>query len=236
VITSRSISRVRVRYAETDTMGVVYYANYLVWFEVARTDLLRHSGWSYREMEVEGFSLPVIEAHCEYKQPARYDDEVEVRSGGDLISPIRVRFAPTHAANFQPAFLDAVRAAFGLWTHAGVPVRFEFDADSTKAEVTLKWRIQFEIERTGQTDVTWDDQGHIQSAVVTLATFDPKGRPMEPDDIRVVAMHEVGHVLGLDHSKDSTDIMFPTAKVRELSDRDVRTVRLLYELTPGSVR
>ena len=82
MITSRSISRVRVRYAETDTMGVVYYANYLVWFEVARTDLLRHSGWSYREMEVEGFSLPVIEAHCEYKQPARYDDEVEVRSGG----------------------------------------------------------------------------------------------------------------------------------------------------------
>src|SRR5439155_7935031 len=98
-------------------------------------------------------------------------------------SPIRVRFAPTHAANFQPAFLDAVRAAFGLWTHAGVPVRFEFDADSTNAEVTLKWRIQFEIERTGQTDVTWDENGTIQSATITLATFDPKGRPMDADDI-----------------------------------------------------
>ena len=151
-------------------------------------------------------------------------------------SPIRVRFAPTHAANFQPAFLDAVRAAFGLWTHAGVPVRFEFDADSTNAEVTLKWRIQFEIERTGQTDVTWDENGTIQSATITLATFDPKGRPMDADDIRVVATHEVGHLLGLDHSKDSTDIMFPTAKVRDLSDRDVRTVVLLYQLTPGSLR
>jgi acyl-CoA thioester hydrolase len=88
----QSISRVRVRYAETDTMGVVYYANYLVWFEVGRTDLLRHAGWTYREMELEGFALPVIEVHCEYRQPARYDDELEVRTGGDLVSPIRVRF------------------------------------------------------------------------------------------------------------------------------------------------
>lgn len=149
---------------------------------------------------------------------------------------IRVWFAPTHAANYRPAFIDAIKTAFGLWTSAGVPVRFDFAGDSTNAEVTVKWRIQFEIERTGQTDVTWDENGHIQAATITLATFDPKGRPMEPDDIRVVATHEVGHLLGLDHSKDSTDIMFPTAKVRELSDRDVRTVLLLYQLTPGSLR
>jgi len=151
-------------------------------------------------------------------------------------APIRVWFAPTHAAMFQPAFLNAIRAAFGQWTSAGVPVRFDFDGDSTNAEVTVKWRIQFEIERTGQTDVTWDENGHIQGAVLTLATFDPKGQPMSVDDIRVVATHEVGHVLGLDHSKDSTDIMYPTAKVRDLSDRDVRTVLLLYLLTPGSLR
>jgi hypothetical protein len=153
-----------------------------------------------------------------------------------MSEPIRVWFAPTHAANFQPAFIDAIKQGFGLWTSAGVPVRFDFDGDSSNAEVTVKWRIQFEIERTGQTDVTWDENGHIQLATITLATFDPKGRPMEPDDIRVVATHEVGHMLGLDHSKDSTDIMFPTAKVRELSDRDVRTVLLLYQLTPGSLR
>ena len=104
------------------------------------------------------------------------------------------------------------------------------------AKLVVRWRVQFEIERTGQTDVTWDQNGQIQSAVVTLATFDPKGRPMESDDIRVVAAHEVGHLLGLDHSKDSTDIMFPTAKVRELSNRDARTVVLLYQLTPGSLR
>ena len=63
-------------------MGVVYYANYLVWFEVARTDLLRHAGWTYREMEEAGFSLPVIEAHCDYQQSARYDDELDIEAAG----------------------------------------------------------------------------------------------------------------------------------------------------------
>ncbi len=88
----QSTSTLRVRYAETDQMGIVYYANYFVWFEVGRTDLLRRSGWSYREMEQDGVSLPVIESHCVYKQPARYDDELEVRTTGSVVSPVRVRF------------------------------------------------------------------------------------------------------------------------------------------------
>ena len=83
----------RVRYAETDKMGVVYHSNYFVWFEVARTDLLRNNGSTYKDMETEGFSLPVIEAHCEYKQPARYDDELEIRVEAALASPARVRFS-----------------------------------------------------------------------------------------------------------------------------------------------
>ncbi len=87
-----STSRVRVRYADTDKMGVAYYANYFVWFEVGRTDLLRTSGWSYREMEAEGFSLPVIDAQCAYRAPARYDDELEVRTSGILLSAVRVKF------------------------------------------------------------------------------------------------------------------------------------------------
>jgi acyl-CoA thioester hydrolase len=83
---------VRVRYAETDKMGVVYYANYLVWFEVGRCELLRAVGSSYRELESSGIMLPVIEAHCEYRSPARYDDELQVKTWGELLSPARVEF------------------------------------------------------------------------------------------------------------------------------------------------
>ena len=82
-----------MRYAETDKMGVVYHSNYFVWFEVGRTDLLRNHGWTYREMEADGLSLPVIEAHAEYRQPARYDDELEVRVAGELLSPARIQFS-----------------------------------------------------------------------------------------------------------------------------------------------
>lgn len=87
-----SVSTVRVRYAETDKMGVVYYANYFVWFEVARADLLRSLGWTYREMERAGVSLPVIEAACEYHRPARYDDELDIRAEGRMLSPVRMEF------------------------------------------------------------------------------------------------------------------------------------------------
>ena len=85
-------SRLRVRYAETDQMGVVYYANYLVWFEVGRTDWLRQTGWTYRDMEHDGISLPVIEAHCEYRQPTLYDDAVTVGTRATLVTPVRIRF------------------------------------------------------------------------------------------------------------------------------------------------
>jgi len=83
---------VRVRYAETDAMGVVYYGNYLTWFEVGRTDLLRHYGSSYREIEGERVFLPVIEAQCRYHHPARYDDVVEIRTTASRPSRARLRF------------------------------------------------------------------------------------------------------------------------------------------------
>jgi acyl-CoA thioester hydrolase len=87
-----SVARFRVRYAETDKMGVVYYANYLVWFEVGRCEWLRAAGWTYAGLEREGTVLPVIEAHCDYQAPTRYDDEIHVRTRGTLLSPVRVRF------------------------------------------------------------------------------------------------------------------------------------------------
>ena len=71
----------RVRYAETDQMGIVYYANFFVWFEIGRTDFCRQHGFAYREMEQEdGLYIMVAETSCRYKAPARYDDEILVRT------------------------------------------------------------------------------------------------------------------------------------------------------------
>jgi acyl-CoA thioester hydrolase len=72
-----SQTRIRVRYAETDQMGVVYYANFFVWFEVGRVELLRQLGFHYKQMESDDdCHIPVVEANCRYKAPARYDDEL----------------------------------------------------------------------------------------------------------------------------------------------------------------
>jgi len=71
-------STIRVRYSETDQMGVVYYANYLDWFEVARTEFCRLMGIPYSKWEEDGLILPVVESHCRYKHPARYDDQIQL--------------------------------------------------------------------------------------------------------------------------------------------------------------
>jgi acyl-CoA thioester hydrolase len=118
-----STTTLRVRYAETDRMGVVYYANYFVWFEVARADLLRSFGWTYREMEESGVFLPVIEAHCEYKRPARYDDEVDIHTTGSLVSPVRVTFTYRVAVKGQPDAAAIGRTIHAATGRAGRPCR-----------------------------------------------------------------------------------------------------------------
>jgi acyl-CoA thioester hydrolase len=106
---------IRVRYAETDKMGVVYHANYFMWFEVGRCELLRTIGKSYRDLEADGFRLPVIEAHCEYKSPALYDDELVVKTRGKLLSPARVEFMYEIS---RPA--DGILNAVGRTVHASL--------------------------------------------------------------------------------------------------------------------
>jgi acyl-CoA thioester hydrolase len=86
-------SELRVRYAETDAMGVVYYANYLVWFELGRTDWIRAHGVTYREFEEHGILLPVVHASCDYRQSARYDDLVRVETTVTKLSRAGVDFA-----------------------------------------------------------------------------------------------------------------------------------------------
>jgi acyl-CoA thioester hydrolase len=112
-----SAAPVRVRYAETDQMGFAYYGNYMAWFEVGRCEWLRSLGWSYRDLEVrDAIMLPVIEAHCEYRQPARYDDELLIRARAELASPLRIRFA-----------YEVVRAADGAVLAGGHTVHASTD-------------------------------------------------------------------------------------------------------------
>jgi acyl-CoA thioester hydrolase len=87
-------TELRVRYAETDQMGIVYYANFFVWFEIGRVELLRSFGSSYHQLETEyECMIPVIEANCRYRAPARYDDEIEIETQPSLVRESVIKFA-----------------------------------------------------------------------------------------------------------------------------------------------
>jgi acyl-CoA thioester hydrolase len=87
-------TEVRVRYAETDQMGIVYYANYFVWFEIGRVELLRALGLAYSQLEIEDRCiLPVVDAKCRYRAPARYDDEILIETRPALLRGSVIKFA-----------------------------------------------------------------------------------------------------------------------------------------------
>ncbi len=87
-------AQVRVRYAETDQMGVVYHANYLVWFEVGRVELMRQMGFDYKQMEiVDDCHIAVVEATARWRSPARYDDEIVIRTSIKALRSYILKFA-----------------------------------------------------------------------------------------------------------------------------------------------
>lgn len=85
-------SRVRVRYKETDQMGIAHHANYIVWFEIGRTDLCREAGFPYTEIESRGYILVVTEIGCRYRVPFRYDDEVVIRTSVASVASRAMKF------------------------------------------------------------------------------------------------------------------------------------------------
>ena len=89
----REVARVRVIYGDTDQMGMVYYANYLRYFESARSDYWRALGRSYKDLEAWGVAMPVIEAHCDYKRPAHYEDLLVVDIEVSQLRGASVRFS-----------------------------------------------------------------------------------------------------------------------------------------------
>jgi acyl-CoA thioester hydrolase len=111
-------STVRVRYAETDQMGIAWHGQYFAWFEVGRTDLLRSQGLTYRELEAQGLRLPVIEAQARYLKPALYDDVLEVRTRVTSLSGVRIGFAYEVHREGEKALL-----ATGSTAHAAVDAK-----------------------------------------------------------------------------------------------------------------
>ncbi len=106
-------SRICVRYKETDQMGVVHHSNYYIWFEVGRSDFLKELGLNYRELEQRGLMLPVLETHCTYKQSARYDDQVIIRTKLTELKGVRLTMAYEAIRERDKALL-----AYGSTVHA----------------------------------------------------------------------------------------------------------------------
>jgi acyl-CoA thioester hydrolase len=114
-------ARLRVRYAETDKMGVVYHSNFIIWFEVGRVELLRQLGFNYRDMEIEDdCHIAVVDVRCRYKQPARYDDEIVVRT-----SLKNMRESLLHFGYEIARADDCALLAEGESTHIVVNSKFE---------------------------------------------------------------------------------------------------------------
>jgi hypothetical protein len=146
-------------------------------------------------------------------------------------SAVRVWIEPSA----QPGFAGIVRDAFDQWSGAGVPVHFEFVDRARDAEISVRWTDRLD-GKTGNTVWRVDDHGWMRSSDVMLATQLRDGRPLDARALTAIALHEVGHALGLAHSDDAHDVMAPMVRVASLSPADRATIRLLYTLPAGHIR
>jgi hypothetical protein len=139
-------------------------------------------------------------------------------------------------AGWRPEYVRQVAAAFAAWGRAGVPLQFRLVDDSSRADVRVRWIDRFAEPISGRTVWSRDDRWWMIDANVTLALHHSDGAPLDADQVRAIALHEVGHLLGLDHTADAANVMAPRVRVRELSAADEATVRLLYSVPAGRVR
>lgn len=151
-------------------------------------------------------------------------------------APLKVCVIEGGAPGYHPRMAEFVRDALSRWETTGMGVRFSWISDSTDADIVVRWIDHFDFDRAGQTDLVWDQAGRVRKAAISLALRTNTGFPMPDPALIAVAVHESGHALGLPHSPDSTDVMFPATRTGTLSERDRRTAQLLYQLPAGPLR
>jgi hypothetical protein len=159
-----------------------------------------------------------------------------VRRWPDRNAALRVAIIEGGAAGYQPRMAGYVREALDRWEGAGIGVRFTTVADTGTADILVRWIDHFDFDRAGQTDLTWDQAGRVRKAAILLALRTNTGVVLPEAALLTVAVHEAGHALGLPHSADSGDVMFPATQSGVLSNRDRRTAQVLYQLPIGPVR
>jgi hypothetical protein len=151
--------------------------------------------------------------------------------------PLRVWVQPwSDLPHFQESFVPLVRDAFKDWSDTGIPLAFAFVADSASAEVHVTWIDRFDEPISGKTLWAHDDKWWIVEANIVLALHHRTGEPLDADAVRAIALHEVGHLVGLDHTTDTSTIMTPKVRVKELQPSDRATARLIYALPPGRLK
>ena len=150
--------------------------------------------------------------------------------------PLRVWIqSASEVDDWHMRYVYEVHAAFVAWDTLRLPIRFQIVADSSAAQVHVTWIDHFVQPISGRTRWARDEDYWITDASIVLAVHHRTGEILEDDAMHAMALHEIGHLLGLDHSSDPSSVMAPKVRVRSLSDADTKTVRVLYSLPAGSV-
>lgn len=150
------------------------------------------------------------------------------------LQPLRIWIQSTpNLADWSPDGVSIVREAFIDWADTGIPLNFTFVLDSLSADVHVTWIDRFVEPISGKTLWSHDEHWWILDANIVLAVHHRTGEILDADATRAIALHEVGHLIGLDHTADTTSIMTPRVRVKDLSTADRATAQLLYLLPPG---